>query len=92
MISRLSPARRGLIVTALGSSLTVSWASSYYMRRYVCAKSMEQFAEGHISVVELAAQNRRLPGVEAVIQLDRGAKPLPLGPRANMIFRRSDVL
>jgi len=31
MISQLSPARRGLIVTALGSSLTVSWASSYYI-------------------------------------------------------------
>lgn len=31
MIARLSPARRGLIVTALGSSLTVSWASSYYI-------------------------------------------------------------
>lgn len=31
MISRLSPARRGLIVTALRSSLTVSWASSYYI-------------------------------------------------------------
>lgn len=31
MISRLPPARRGLIVTALGSSLTVSWASSYYI-------------------------------------------------------------
>jgi MFS family permease len=31
MISRLSPGRRGLIVTALGSSLTVSWASSYYI-------------------------------------------------------------
>lgn len=34
----------------------------------------------------------RLPGVEAVMQLDRGAQPLPLEPRANMIFRRSDVL
>ena len=31
MIPRLSPARRGLIVAALGSSLTVSWASSYYI-------------------------------------------------------------
>ncbi|TFL16656.1 MFS transporter [Jannaschia formosa] len=31
MIARLTPARRGLIVTALGSSLTVSWASSYYI-------------------------------------------------------------
>ena len=31
MISRLPPARRGLIVTAIGSSLTVSFASSYYL-------------------------------------------------------------
>ena len=31
MVSRLSPTRRGLIITALGSSLTVSWASSYYI-------------------------------------------------------------
>ena len=31
MIPKLSPARRGLIVAALGSSLTVSWASSYYI-------------------------------------------------------------
>lgn len=31
MIARQTPARRGLIVAALGSSLTVSWASSYYI-------------------------------------------------------------
>lgn len=31
MIPRLSPARRGAVVTALGTSLTVSWASSYYI-------------------------------------------------------------
>ena len=31
MIPRLTPGRRGLIVAALGSSLTVSWASSYYI-------------------------------------------------------------
>ena len=31
MISRLSPARRGPVVAALGASLTVSWASSYYI-------------------------------------------------------------
>ncbi|TCM86525.1 MFS transporter [Rhodovulum steppense] len=31
MISRLPPERRGLIVAALGTSLTVSWASSYYI-------------------------------------------------------------
>ncbi|MGS4944128.1 MFS transporter [Meridianimarinicoccus sp. RP-17] len=31
MIPRLSPRHRGAIVAALGSSLTVSWASSYYI-------------------------------------------------------------
>ncbi|MEB8389368.1 MFS transporter [Rhodobacteraceae bacterium KMM 6894] len=31
MIPRLSPGRRGLIVATLGTSLTVSWASSYYI-------------------------------------------------------------
>lgn len=31
MIRRLSPHRRGSIVAALGTSLTVSWASSYYI-------------------------------------------------------------
>lgn len=31
MIPRLSPGRRGVTVAALGSSLTVSWASSYYI-------------------------------------------------------------
>ncbi|MBL3611343.1 TniQ family protein [Rhodovulum sulfidophilum] len=83
---------RSLMDTDVLKSCNIEEMKSGRMRRYVCAKSMEQFAKGHVSVVELAAQNRRLPGVEAVIQLDRGAKPLPLGPRANMIFRRSDVL
>ncbi|HHX90936.1 MAG TPA: MFS transporter, partial [Paracoccus sp.] len=31
MIPRLSPSRRGAIVAALGTSQTVSWASSYYI-------------------------------------------------------------
>ncbi|GAA0296342.1 MFS transporter [Rhodovulum strictum] len=31
MIPRLPPERRGLIVAALGTALTVSWASSYYI-------------------------------------------------------------
>jgi MFS family permease len=31
MIPRLSPNRRALVVAALGTSLTVSWASSYYI-------------------------------------------------------------
>lgn len=37
MIPRLSPARRGLIVTALGASMTVSWASSYYIPAVLAA-------------------------------------------------------
>ncbi|ASM74880.1 MULTISPECIES: hypothetical protein [Roseobacteraceae] len=31
MLPRLVSGRRGLTVAALGSSLTVSWASSYYI-------------------------------------------------------------
>mgnify|MGYP001219586328 CR=1 FL=1 len=42
MISRLSPARRGLIVTALGSSLTVSWASSYYIPAVLAVPMAEE--------------------------------------------------
>ncbi|SCZ72803.1 TniQ protein [Epibacterium ulvae] len=61
-------------------------------RRYVCAKSMERFRERYISVVELSNQSGRLPGAEAVIRLDQGLKPLPLGTRCRLIFRRDDVL
>lgn len=61
-------------------------------RRYVCAKSMERFRKRYISVVELSNQTGRLPGAEAVIRLDQGLKPLPLGPRCRIIFRRDDVL
>ncbi|TNF59023.1 MAG: MFS transporter [Rhodobacteraceae bacterium] len=43
MITRLSPARRGLIVTALGSSLTVSWASSYYIPAVLAVPMAETF-------------------------------------------------
>lgn len=83
---------RSLMDTGVLKFREVEELKSGRIRRYVCAKSMEQFSKSHISVVDLAAKNERLPGVEAVIQLDRGAKPLPLDPRANMIFRRSDVL
>ncbi|SET89144.1 MFS transporter [Oceanicella actignis] len=41
--SRLSPARRGLIVAALGSSLTVSWASSYYIPAVLAAPMAADF-------------------------------------------------
>ncbi|RAP41759.1 hypothetical protein BYZ73_09175 [Rhodovulum viride] len=83
---------RGLMDTGVLTSCHVDELKSGRRRRYVCANSMERFSKSHISVVELATASGRLPGVEAVIQLDRGAQPLPLGPRANMIFRRSDVL
>ena len=43
MISRLSSTRRGLIVTALGSSLTVSWASSYYIPAVLAVPMAEEF-------------------------------------------------
>lgn len=83
---------RSLMDTGVLESCDIEELKSGRMRRYVCAKSMEQFSKSHISVVELATKSGRLPGVEAMIQLDRGAKPLPLDPRANMIFRRNDVL
>ncbi|PRZ41273.1 TniQ family protein [Tritonibacter scottomollicae] len=83
---------RSLMGTSVLKSCDIVELKSGRKRRYVCAKSLEQFSKSHISMVELATKSGRLPGVEAVIQLERGAQPLPLGPRANIIFRRSDVL
>ncbi|MDF2143280.1 TniQ family protein [Paenirhodobacter sp. CAU 1674] len=60
-------------------------------RRYVCARALERFAQTHITVVALAAKSGRLPGAEAIVQTDRGARALELGTRTNMIFRRADV-
>jgi len=60
-------------------------------RRYVCAKSMERFRERFMSVTELSKQTGRLPGTEAILQLDRGIVPLPLGPRCNLIFERKTI-
>ncbi|WP_019956276.1 MFS transporter [Yoonia vestfoldensis] len=37
MIPRLSPARRGPVVAALGTAMTVSWASSYYIPAVLAA-------------------------------------------------------
>jgi hypothetical protein len=53
---------------------------------------MERFSKSHISVVELATKSGRLPGAEAVIQIDRGVRPLALAPRCNLIFARCDIL
>ena len=43
MIPRLSPARRGAVVAALGTSMTVSWASSYYIPAVLAAPMAETF-------------------------------------------------
>lgn len=42
MIPRLSPARRGPIVAALGTALTVSWASSYYIPAVLAVPMAEE--------------------------------------------------
>ncbi len=43
MIPRLSPGRRGVTVAALGSSLTVSWASSYYIPAVLAVPMAQSF-------------------------------------------------
>ncbi len=43
MIPKLVPGRRGLIVAALGSSLTVSWASSYYIPAVLAVPMAQSF-------------------------------------------------
>ncbi|MBU0779328.1 MAG: hypothetical protein KKC72_04640, partial [Alphaproteobacteria bacterium] len=83
---------RGLLDSNELMPCEVQELKSGRQRRYVCAESLKRFSKTHISVVDLAAHSGRLPSFEAVIQLDRGAKPIPLEPRCNMMFRRSDVL
>lgn len=43
MMRCLPPARRGLVVSALGTSLTVSWASSYYIPAVLAVPMAEDF-------------------------------------------------
>lgn len=43
MIPRLTPTRRGAIVAALGTSMTVSWASSYYIPAVLAVPMAETF-------------------------------------------------
>lgn len=83
---------RGLLDQNFLRSQQITELQTGRKRRYVCAKSMERFRERYISVVELSNQTGRLPGAEAVIRLDQGITPLPLGPRCRLIFRRDDVL
>lgn len=44
MIPRLSAGRRGAIVAALGTSLTVSWASSYYIPAVLAVPMADEFS------------------------------------------------
>lgn len=82
---------RALIDQGLLKPSLVRERQSGRTRRYVSAKSVEAFASEHVTVVDLAARAGRLPGSEAIIQKDRGAEPLALGPRCNRIFRKHDV-
>lgn len=60
-------------------------------RRYVSSRSIDEFADEYITIVDLAARSGRLPGAEATLQAARGLKPLALGARCNMVMRREDI-
>ena len=59
MISRLSPARRGLIITAFGSSLTISWASSYYIPAVLAAPMAEDLGLSPVGSVAKTLRSSR---------------------------------
>ncbi|AUM73077.1 hypothetical protein CYR75_01090 [Paracoccus jeotgali] len=82
---------RGLIDQGILEPRIVREHQTARIRRYVTSRSVEKFATKYITVVDLAAQSGRLPGAEAVLQVDRGVQPLELHARCNMIFRRNDL-
>lgn len=83
---------RGLLDKGILVPRAIKDRSSARTRRYVSIRSIEEFRAKYITVVELAALSGRMPGAEAVIQIDRGAEPLDVGDRCNLIFRCSEVL
>lgn len=83
---------RGLLDRGILEARMVSERHSARTRRYVASRTIDWFAAEYITVVDLAAKSGRLPGVEAVLQFDRGVQPLALDARCNLIFRRGDVL
>lgn len=58
------------------------------VRRYV---SIKEFANGYITVVDLAARSGRMLGVKAIVQTDRGVQPAALDARCNTVFRRKEL-
>jgi len=82
---------RGLLDGKHLNARIVKESKTGRFRRFVCANSLDAFKLSHITVSELAARNGRLAGAEAILQMDRGVHPLPLGERCNAIFRRCEV-
>lgn len=94
MISRLVPARRGLIVAALGSSLTVSWASSYYIPAVLAVPMAESFG---LSPVWVFGAFSMAMVVSAMVGPWAGARIDRIGGRgvlmlSNLIFATGLVL
>lgn len=88
MISRLPIARRGLVVAALGSSLTVSWASSYYIPAVLAAPMAEDL---DVSAVWIYAAFSMAMVVSAMVGPWAGARIDGMGGRgvlmlSNLVF------
>lgn len=73
------------------ASVPVTEPQSGRQRRYIQGNSVEDFQRSFITVTQLATENRRNPGVEAIIQADRGIDRLPIPERCQTIYRRVDI-
>lgn len=82
---------RALIDGAYVESVMEIEPQSGRHRRYISENSLEEFWRTYITVTQLAAQTRRNPGAEAIIQADRGIAPLPLPERCQTIYRCADI-
>jgi len=88
MIPRLSPGRRGLIVATLGTSLTVSWASSYYIPAVLAVPMAEDLG---LSTVWVFGAFSMAMAVSAVVAPWAGGRIDGVGGRgvlmlSNLIF------
>lgn len=83
---------RGLLDHGILEPRMVKERQTARIRRYVSCRSAERFAAEYVTVVDLAVESGRMPGAEAVLQVARGVRPLQLGARCNLIFRRSAVM
>lgn len=82
---------RGLLDHGILEPRMVKERQTARIRQYVTCSSTEKFVAEYVTVVDLAAASGRMPGAEAVLQVARGVRPLELGTRCNMIFRRRDL-